>query len=138
MKTRRVGEAVLNVSEAGTPFAAPGRGDAALVVIPKNAWTDITARGGRELLLVARSPTSGNTATLTIWGSIDGGSTYFPVMKVADLTKARDVAIDVGTDRIGSGAFADALAVAPGPASSLYVQQEAAGTDDFTYLVGDL
>jgi hypothetical protein len=130
-------EAGGNLAAAATSVAQNTRGSA-LVAITKDTWTALSGIGTqRRLLLNCRTVTASNTATLTIWGSDDGGTTYFPML-LSTGAKARDVSIAVGTDRIGAGHYADAVEILVGPGTHIYVQEEAVGTDDFTYEAGGI
>lgn len=105
------------------------------VSVAKNTWV---ALGGsvRMIKLDASSVTASNTATITVYGSPDGGTTYYQTLRGDTGAKARDVALAVGTSRIGTGKYTDALLIMlRSDTTHVYIQQTAQGTDDFTYVV---
>jgi len=112
----------------------------AIVAVTKNTWTalsTIDTAVQRRLLISTRTVTANNTATVTVWGSDDGGTTYFPML-LSTGAKARAVAIAVGTAAIGGGNYADAFEIMVGPATHIYVQETAVGTDNLVYETGGL
>ena len=114
-----------------------------LVTVTKASWTLIGhppwSPGppvASHLQLIARSATASNTATLTVWGSNDGGTTYFPLVLTSLLTPAKNLGIAVGTERVGSGAYVDSIVLSIGPATHVYIAESSPGTDNFEYQVG--
>jgi hypothetical protein len=100
----------------------------------KNSWVAITR--SRLLQLDAVTATASNTATITVWFSRDGGTTYIPALLTDTGAPAKSVAIAVGTNRIGSGNYADSISLSvPVGVTHIYVQETAQGTDNFVYSV---
>ena len=115
----------------------------AVVTVQKNTWTALSGIGThRYLQIVCRNSTDAATAVLNIWGSDDGGTTFFPLVRADTLAKAKDVAIDVGTDfnpTEGAGvANVDTVVVAAGPSTHIYIHEEGGAGGTFTYECGGL
>ncbi len=112
------------------------------VAIAKNTWTALSGIGNgrhRYLQIFLVDDTASETAVVTVWGSEDGGTTYFPMVRADTLADAKSVTLAVGTERIGSGDYSASVVVAVGPATHIYLQEKtapAAGT--YTYQVGGL
>lgn len=107
--------------------------------VTKATWFPLNTVHGRYIQLICRSATSGHAVTITVWGSADGGTTYFPLMRADTLAPAKSIAISVGTLKIGSGSYVDSVVLAVGQASALYIAETAAPTpEDFIYQVGAL
>jgi len=134
------------VTTSGTVTEASGAGIAtntaakvcatALTTVTKATWTAIPAGGQTYFTLHAASVTSGNTATLTVWGSPDGGTTQRVLLRADTLAPARAVSIAVGTSAgPDTTTFADAFAVSRAGCTHIYIQQTAAGTDNYAYSV---
>jgi hypothetical protein len=106
----------------------------ALTSVTKNAWTAIPAGGQTYLVVNASSVTSNNTATVTVWGSPDGGTTQRVLLRADTLAPAKAVSIAVGTAAgPDTTTFADAFAVTRAGCTHIYIQQTAQGTDNYVY-----
>jgi len=120
-----------------------GRGTS-LTAVTVDTWTALSGIGTdhRYLQIVCKNATDAATATLNIWGSDDGGTTFYPMVRADTLAKAKDVAIDVGTNFNPTEGAAvtnsDTVVVAVGPATHIYIDAEAGATAGFTYEVGGL
>jgi len=135
------GTAAPIATEATLAALAGARADGgyvkAIAHIDINGWKTITPY--RLMLLTAYSVTASNTATLTIFESSDGGTTYSQVIRGDTLAKARAMAIAVGTAKIGSGSYTDCFTIMlRGDTTHIYVQETSPGTDDFTYDIAAL
>lgn len=100
----------------------------------KNTW--VALERCRLVQLNAVSVTASNTATITVWLSSDGGTTYFPALLGDTGAPAKSHALAVGTGKIGAGTYADAVLLGiPVGVTHIYVQETAVGTDDLVYSV---
>ena len=114
-----------------------------VTAVTVDTWTALSGIGDyRFLQIVCRNTTDAATATLNIWGSDDGGTTYFPMVRADTLAKAKDVAIDVGTNfsptEGASLPNVDTVVVSAGPSTHIYIDAESGATAGFTYEVGGL
>jgi len=108
-----------------------------LITVTKNTWKDLPSwMEGQRLILICRSVTSGNTATVTVWGSDDDGTNYFPIGDARIAQEAKALAVAVGTGRIGTGAYVTTLFLLACEARRIYIQESSPGTDDFVYQIG--
>ena len=112
------------------------------VTVAKDTWTALSTIGSgqhRYLHIHVTDDTASETAVISVWGSKDGGTTDFPMLRADTLADAKSVSLAVGTERIGEGNYSASVAVAVGAATHVYIQEKtapAAGT--YTYQVGGL
>jgi len=137
--------APLQVDALGALYVTDYRNtrDTALVAVTVDTWTALSGiSNSRYLQIVCKNATDGATATLNIWGSDDGGTTFYPMVRADTLAKAKDVAINVGTNfsptEGASITNSDTVVVAIGPATHIFIDAEAGATAGFTYECGGL
>jgi len=125
------GEAVTPATETSVAAKACAT---ALTTVTKATWTAIPAGGQTYLVVNATSATSANTATVTVWGSPDGGTTQRVLLRADTLAPAKAVSVAVGTAAgPDTTTFTDAFAVLRAGYTHIYIQQTAVGTDNFVY-----
>ena len=109
-----------------------------LAAFAKDTWHAFPTPLSDYYQIVLSDDTASETGIVSLWGSNDAGTTYWPLLRADTLAMARTVSLAVGTSRIGAaGNYTAAIAFARGPASHFYVEEEtspAAGT--YSYLVG--
>ena len=117
----------------------------AVTAVTKGTWTALSGIGTgthRYLLVNCRSITSGNTATINVWCSPDAGTTWYKAVRADTLAATLAVSVACGTAVPGTPAgttyYVDSLVIAVGPATHIFIEQDAVGTDNFVYEVGGL
>jgi hypothetical protein len=106
----------------------------ALSSVTTATWTAIPSGGQTYLVINAVSATSGNAATMTVWGSPDGGTTQRVLLRADTLAPAKSVAIAVGTVVAPNATtYTDAFAVLRAGCTHVYLAESAPNTNNFTY-----
>lgn len=118
-------------------YAKRVAGVMAATAVTKNTWTALPSAAPRVAKVCAVSATSGNTSTVTVWESPDGGTNYYQVMRADNGTKASAVSVSVGTGKPSAGSnYCDTfLIVLRNDTTHVMVQETAVGTDNFAYSV---
>ena len=130
------------LSSVKTNTDCNARGTAA-VALTKATWTALSGIGNgshRYLQIVLTDDTASESAVVHVWGSPDGGTTWFPMVRADTLADAKDVTLAVGTYRpAAAGNYSASVVVAAGPATHIYLTEKtapAAGT--YSYKIGGL
>jgi hypothetical protein len=105
-----------------------------LASVTTATWTAIPSGGQTYLVINAISATSGNAATMTVWGSPDGGTTQRVLLRADTLAPAKSVAIAVGTVVAPNGTtYTDSFAVLRAGCTHIFLAESSPNTNNFTY-----